>query len=117
MFPVCLCASQVASRLNVEYQYLWLVGALVALLASSFLVLRRWDSYDLPIRLIPADVLTVILLIDLNIKSMNGVTVEDDFVMKLEALAFTGLLVLVLFAPVLWKAVMDRRKSSAKSIK
>jgi hypothetical protein len=94
-----------------------LVGALAALIASSFLVLRRWKAYDLPIRLIPIDVLTVVLLIDLNLKSMNGVTVEEDFFMKLEALAFTVLLTFILFAPVLWKVGMDRRKSSGKSLK
>ena len=80
----------------------WLLGCVIALFVTSALVLRKWRSYSLPIRLVPLDALVFILLFDLNIKSMSGFTVEDSF-MKMEALAFTGLLAFVLFVPVLWK--------------
>jgi hypothetical protein len=81
---------------------LFMVGAVGALFVVAFLVFRKWKSYTLPIRLVPLDILVIILLIDLNIKSLSNLTVEDTF-MKLEALGFTGLLAFVLFAPVLWK--------------
>ena len=77
------------------------------------MVVRKWDSYNLPIRLLPLDVLTLVLLIDLNVKSLSNVTV-DDIVMKLEAIAFTALLVFVLFAPVLWRVSEGGRKSKTR---
>jgi hypothetical protein len=101
--------------LNVEYLYLWLAGAAVALIISVVLVIRRWKAFSLPLRLIPVDVLTVILLIDLNIKSGNKVTVDDP-VMKLEAIAFTALLTFVLFAPVVWKAAYSRKRVSSGKV-
>ena len=71
------------------------------------LVLRQWKSSSLLVRLIPVDTLTVILLIDLNIKSSSNVTLADP-VMKVEALAFTGLLAFILFMPVLWRLAFDQ---------
>lgn len=88
---------------------LWLVGAIGALFVSVVFVFRKWDSYSLPIRLLPLDILTLVLLIDLNIKSLSNITV-DNLVMKVEALAFTGLLAFVLFAPVLWRVVQNKQK-------
>ncbi len=67
----------------------------------------HWKTYSLPVRLLPVDVLTIVLLIDLNIKSSSNVTIADP-IMKVEAIAFTGLLAFILFAPVLWKLVYDR---------
>lgn len=93
---------------------MWPIGAVVLLVVTTGLVFRNWRAHNLPINLIPLDVLTGLLLIDLNLKSNNNVTVGDP-IMKIEAIAFTGLLAFVLFAPVLWKAAMDRKKSSAKS--
>lgn len=80
------------------------MAATAALIVSTGLVVRNWRAYSLPLKLMPVDVLTVILLIDLNIKSNSNVTIDDP-IMKMEAIAFTGLLTFVLFAPVLWKAV------------
>jgi hypothetical protein len=95
---------------------LWPIGAAVVLMVTTGLILRNWRAYSLPINLIPLDVLTVLLLIDLNVKSNNNITIADP-TMKIEAIAFTGLLTFVLFAPVLWKLAIGRRKSSAKSVK
>ena len=53
------------------------------------------------------DALTIILLIDLNIKSNSNVTLADP-VMKVEALAFTGLLAFILFVPVLWRLAFEQ---------
>ena len=86
------------------------MGTVGALLVTVLLVLRKWSSYSLPMRLVPLDILVIILLLDLNIKSLSNVTVEDLF-MKLEALAFTGLLAFVLFLPVLWKLYRPQSKS------
>jgi hypothetical protein len=99
--------------LNPEYSYAWLIAAAAALIVSTVLVLRNWRAYSLPLRLIPADVLMVILLIDLNIKSSDNLTVDNP-VMKMEAIAFTGLLTFVLFAPVVWKAAFDRKKTRTR---
>src|SRR3989304_1639163 len=93
---------RVMVSLNAPDLYLWLAAVVAALLVSVVLVFRKWDAYELPMRLLPLDILTIILLIDLNIKSLSNVTIED-FIMKLEAIAFTGLLAFVLFAPVFWK--------------
>jgi len=95
--------------LTFDFLLLWVIAAIVALVYSTFVVVRNWRAYSLPIRLIPLDVLTVILLLDLNMKSSNGVTITDP-IMKIEAIAFTGLLTFVLFAPVVWKAAFDRRR-------
>jgi hypothetical protein len=67
----------------------------------------HWKTYSLPVRLLPVDVLTVVLLIDLNIKSSSNVTIADP-IMKVETIAFTGLLTFVLFVPILWKLAFDR---------
>ncbi len=67
----------------------------------------HWKTYSLPVRLLPVDVLTIVLLIDLNLKSSTNVTIADPL-MKVEAIAFTGLLAFILFAPVLWKLTFDR---------
>lgn len=99
--------------MNPEYSYVWLIAAAAALIVSTVLVLRNWKAYNLPLRLIPADVLTVILLIDLNIKSNSNVTIDDP-IMKMEAVAFTGLLTFVLFAPVLWKAAFGRKRTRTR---
>jgi hypothetical protein len=89
-----------------------LVGALVAMIVSAVLVFRKWHSYALPIRLLPLDFLTVALLSDLNIKSLSNVTVVN-LSMKIEALAFTGLLAFILFFPVLWKLAQPHHESNA----
>jgi len=99
--------------LNAPDLYLWLAAAIAALLVSVVLVFRKWDAYELPMRLLPLDILTIILLIDLNVKSLSNITV-DDIVMKLEAIGFTVLLVFVLFAPVLWKVSQGGQKSKAR---
>jgi len=96
--------------LNFNYLLLWVISAIVVLVYSTYVVVRNWRAYSLPIRLIPLDLLTIILLLDLNIKSNDSVTIADP-VMKVEAIAFTGLLTFVLFAPVIWKAVFDRRRT------
>ena len=93
-----------------DFLLLWVVAAIVALVYSMFVVVRNWRTYSLPIRLIPLDVLTVILLLDLNIKSSNGITIADS-IMKIEAIAFTCLLTFVLFAPIVWKAAFDRKRT------
>jgi len=93
--------------LNVDSSIWWPIAAVVILLVSSGLVIRQWDTSNLMVRLIPLDALTIILLIDLNIKSNSNVTIADP-VMKAEAIAFTGLLTFILFAPVLWKLAFDR---------
>jgi hypothetical protein len=98
--------------LAVDYLYLWLAGAVVALMVSTGLVFRNWKSFSLPLRLLPLDVLTVVLLIDLNLKSNSIITVDDP-VMKLEAGAFTVLLAFVLFAPVIWKIFLDKKKEGS----
>jgi hypothetical protein len=98
--------------LAVDYLYLWLAGAVVALMVSTGLVFRNWKSFSLPFRLLPFDVLTVLLLIDLNLKSNSNITVDNP-VMKLEAVAFTVLLAFVLFAPVIWKIVLDKKKEGS----
>ena len=77
-------------------------------IVSAGLVLKHWRTYNLPIRLIPLDVLTIVLLVDLNIKSSSNITIADP-IMKIEAVAFTGLLAFILFAPVVWKLAFDRR--------
>ena len=99
--------------LNAPDLHLWLAAAIAALLVSVVLVFRKWDAYELPMRLLPLDILTIILLIDLNVKSLSNITV-DDIVMKLEAIGFTVLLVFVLFAPVLWKVSQGGQKSKAR---
>jgi len=104
---------RVMVSLNAPDLYLWLAAAVAALLVSVVLVFRKWDAYELPMRLLPLDILTIILLIDLNIKSLSNVTIED-FIMKLEAIGFTGLLAFVLFAPVLWKVSQGGRKSKTR---
>jgi hypothetical protein len=92
----------------------WMLGAaIVVLIVSIGVVVRNWKIYNLPLRLLPADVLTIILLIDLNIKSNANVTVDDP-IMKLEAMAFTGLLAFVLSAPVLWRIALDRQKTRSR---
>jgi hypothetical protein len=88
-----------------------LIVAVGALFLSSAMIAWKWDSYSLPIRLVPLDLLTIVLLIDLNIKSLSNITV-DDIVMKLEAIAFTALLVFVLFAPVLWRVSQGRKSKT-----
>jgi hypothetical protein len=93
---------------------LWPVGAIVIFAVTTALVLRKWRKYSLPINLIPLDVLTLLLLIDLNIKSNNSITL-DDFTMKIEAIAFTALLAVVLFVPVLWRLVFPSKKSRSDS--
>jgi hypothetical protein len=87
----------------------------VALIVSLVLVFRSWKNFSLPLRLVPVDVLTVILLIDLNIKSDNKVTIDDP-IMKLEAIAFTALLTFVLFAPVVWKAAYGRKRAKSGKV-
>ena len=104
---------RVIVSLNAPDLYLWLAAAIAALLVSVVLVFRKWDAYELPMRLLPLDILTIILLIDLNVKSLSNITV-DDIVMKLEAIGFTVLLVFVLFAPVLWKVSQGGQKSKAR---
>ena len=79
---------------------------------SAVLVFWKWNSYKLPMRLLPLDFLTGALLSDLNIKSLSNVTVADVS-MKIEALAFTGLLAFILFFPVLWKLSHPQRKTRA----
>ena len=91
----------------VDSSILWLIAAIVAVLVSAGLVLMHWKTYSLPVRLLPVDVLTIVLLIDLNLKSSSNVTIADP-IMKVEAIAFTGLLAFILFAPVLWKLTFDR---------
>ena len=104
---------RVIVSLNAPDLYLWLAAAVAALLVSVVFVFRKWDAYELPMRLLPLDILTIILLIDLNVKSLSNITV-DDIVMKLEAIGFTVLLVFVLFAPVLWKVSQGGQKSKAR---
>ena len=94
-----------------DFLLLWVIAAIVALVYSTFVVVRNWRTYSLPIRLIPLDVLTLILLLDLNIKSSNSITIAADPLMKIEAIAFTGLLTFVLFAPVVWRAAFDRKRT------
>ena len=91
----------------VDLSILWPIAAVTILLVSTGLVVKQWETSNLLVRLIPLDVLTVILLIDLNIKSNSNVTMTDP-VMKAEAIAFTGLLTFILFAPVLWKLAFDQ---------
>ena len=81
--------------------------AIAILLVSVGPVLIHWKTSNFPIRLIPVDALTIVLLIDLNIKSNSNVTIADP-IMKVEAIAFTALLAFILFAPVLWKLAFDR---------
>jgi hypothetical protein len=95
--------------MNAEYLLLWYSAAAAALIVSTVLIVRNLKQYSLPLRLVPLDVLMLILLIDLNLKSNSNITVDDP-VMKAEAIAFTVLLTFVLFAPVLWKAASDRKK-------
>jgi hypothetical protein len=89
---------------------LWLIAAIAVVLVSAGFVLLHWKTYSLPIRLLPVDILTVVLLIDLNIKSSSNVTLADPL-MKVEAIAFTGLLAFILFAPILWKLAFDRESA------
>ena len=100
--------------MNVDFLSLWLIATVVVLVGSTLLVIRNWKTSSLPIKLVPLDALTLILLVDLNIKSNNNLTIADSF-MKVEAIAFTGLLAFVLFAPVFWKALTDRKKTKAHS--
>ncbi len=95
--------------MTVDYMLLWIVAAAVALIVSTFVVARGWKEYALPVRLIPLDVLTVILLIDLNIKSNSNITIQDPF-MKIEAIAFTCLFAFVLFAPVIVRATAVQKR-------
>jgi hypothetical protein len=104
---------QVSPRLNFDFSFIWLVVAAVALIASLAFVLRNWRTFSLPLRLIPADVLTVVLLIDLNLKSSSNIT-DNDPVVKIEAIAFTALLTFVLFAPVVWKVAFDGRRAGSR---
>lgn len=99
--------------MTVDYLLLWLIAAAGGLIVSAFVVVRNWTAYTLPIKLIPLDVLTVILLIDLNIKSNSNITIQDPF-MKMEAIAFTCLLASVLFAPVLWIKIAPGQKKSSR---
>jgi hypothetical protein len=99
--------------LSVDYLILWTIAAAVLIIGATVVVVRNWRRYNLPIRLIPLDVLTLVLLVDLNIKSSSNLTVDDP-VMRMEAIAFTGLLTFVLFAPVVWKAAFDRKKTRTK---
>jgi hypothetical protein len=99
--------------LNFDFSFIWLILAAVALIASSAVVLRNWRAFSLPLRLIPADVLTVVLLIDLNLRSNSSIT-DNDPVVKIEGIAFTALLAFVLFAPVVWKAAFDGRRASSR---
>jgi len=94
--------------LIIDYLTLWPIVAAIALIVCTGLVLRNWKAYSLPIRLIPVDALTLVLLVDLNIKSNSNVTVDDP-IMKVEAIAFTALFILILFLPVLWKLAFDRK--------
>ena len=96
--------------MNFNFLLFWIIAAIVVLVYTTFLIVRNWKEYSLPIRLIPLDVLTLILLLDLNIKSADSVTIADP-VMKVEAIAFTGLLTFVLFAPVVYKATFDRKRT------
>jgi hypothetical protein len=98
---------RVTSRLIVDPSVLWPIAATVILLVTTGLILRYWKTSSLPVRLIPVDALTIILLVDLNIKSNRNVTLADP-VMKVEAIAFTVLLAFILFLPVLWKVAFDR---------
>jgi hypothetical protein len=104
---------QVSPRLNFDFSFIWLIVAAVALIASLAFVLRNWRTFSLPLRLIPADVLTVVLLIDLNLKSSSNIT-DNDPVVKIEAIAFTALLTFVLFAPVVWKVAFDGRRAGSR---
>jgi hypothetical protein len=99
--------------LNFDFSFIWLILAAVALIASLAVVLRNWRAFSLPLRLIPADVLTVVLLIDLNLKSNSNVT-DNDPVVKVEAIVFTALLAFVLFAPVVWKLAFDSRGAGSR---
>jgi hypothetical protein len=105
--------AQVALRLNFDFSFVWLLLAAAAVIASLVLVLRDWKALSLPLRLIPADVLTVVLLIDLNLKSNSNLT-DIDPVVKIEAAASTVLLTFVLFAPVVWKLVHRDRKAGSR---
>ncbi len=95
---------------------LWLIAAAAALIVSASVVLRNWKSYTLPIRLIPLDVLTVILLVDLNIKSNSNITIQDPL-MKIEAIGFTCLFTFVLFAPVFYRAIAAPKRSRTRESK
>jgi hypothetical protein len=99
--------------LNFDYLSLWLIAIVVVLVYSTAVVIRNWKTYSFPIKLVPLDALTLILLIDLNIKSNSNLTIADT-IMKVEALAFTVLLAFVLFAPVFWKILIDRKKKKAR---
>ena len=98
-----------------NFLLLWVIAAIVALVYSTYIIVRNWKAYSLPIKLIPLDVLTIILLLDLNIKSSNNLTIADPL-MKIEAIAFTGLLTFVLFAPVVWKAAFDRKRPRKQQV-
>ena len=74
--------------MNLDYLIFWPIAAVVAIIVATVFVLRNWKRYTLPIRLIPLDVATVVLLVDLNIKSNSNITVDDP-VMKAEAIGFT----------------------------
>jgi len=52
--------------LYVASSFLWLIATFAVVLVSAGLVLLHWKTYSLPIRLLPVDILTVVLLIDLN---------------------------------------------------
>jgi hypothetical protein len=99
--------------LNFDFSFILLVVAAVALIASLAIVLRNWRAYSLPLRLIPVDVLTVVLLIDLNLKSNSGIT-DNDPVVMIEGIAFTVLLTFALFAPVVWKVASGRRSVASR---
>lgn len=64
-------------------------------------------------KLIPVDVLAVILLIDLNLKSKAGVTLSN-FNMKLEAIVFTALFAVALLATVLQAMIPQGKKKRTK---
>lgn len=99
--------------MTIDYSLLLLIAGALALIVSGFIVIRNWRAYSLPVRLIPLDVLTVILLIDLNLKSNRNLTIQDP-IMKIEAIAFTGLFAFVLFAPVVYRAILGPRKLRAR---
>jgi hypothetical protein len=99
--------------LTIDYSLLLLIAGAMALVMSGLVVVRNWTACSLPVKLIPLDILTVILLIDLNLKSNSNITIQDPL-MKMEAIAFTGLFAFVLFAPVVYRVVLGPKKSSAR---
>jgi hypothetical protein len=105
--------AQVTLRLNFDFSFVWFLVAAAAVIVSVVLVFRNWKACSLPLRLIPVDVLTVVLLIDLNLKSNSNIT-DIDPVVKIESIAFTALLTFVLFVPVVWKLARGGRKAGSR---